>query len=428
MTDIQTAERASAGASAGAGEPTSPGGPTGPADPAGLTAPMQTLAFRTDPYPFYARMRHEDPVHRSPEGIWHLTRYTDVETALGDLRLSNDRDRMTTALAARDSRLKDLGKLAARLGRVMTNTDPPDHARLRKLVNKAFTARRIEALRGGIQAVVDGLVDEAVAAGRTADLIEAVAAPLPLTVICELFGVPVADRARVKVWFRALSNLGEDFGQAGAVIDQFEEYLSWLVRERRSAPGDDLISALVAAQARGDHLTDAELLSTCFMLITAGDDTTTNLIGNGTLALLRHPGQLARLREDPALIRPAMDELVRYDTPTQVIIRVVAEELDIAGRTLGVGDLVYLVLGSTNRDELRFSDPDRLDLARPDNRHLSFGNGPHFCLGGPLARLEAELAIGTLVRRLPALRLDTDTPQWKPNPLQRRLTALPVAY
>jgi cytochrome P450 len=373
-------------------------------------------------------MRREDPVHRSPDGIWYLTRYADVEVALGDLRLSNDRERITASLAARDGNLRNLSRLTGRLGRVMTNTDPPDHARLRKLVNKAFTARRIEALRERIRSVVDELLDAAVAAGPTMDVIGALASPLPTTVICELFGIPAEDREEVGTFFRRLGDLGEDIEQAEAVVDQFEVYLSRLIEERRREPADDLISALVTAQARGDQLTDEELLSTCFMLITAGDETTTNLIGNGTLALLRHPEELRRLREDPALIRPAVEELVRYDTPTQVIIRVVAEELRIGGRTLAEGDLVYLVLAATNRDPERFADPDRLDLRRAGNRHLAFGNGPHFCLGAPLARLEAEIAVGALVRRFPDLRLNSRTLTWRPNPLQRRLAALPVAY
>ncbi|MGE7437098.1 cytochrome P450 family protein [Kitasatospora sp. NPDC001175] len=418
------------------GETRTAAGPVGPGDPAAdpegpgdLAAEMHTPEFRRDPYPLYARMRRECPVHRSPQGIWYLTRYADVEAALGDLRLSNDRDRVTRALGALGGNPKELSRLTSRLGRVMTNTDPPDHARLRKLVNKAFTARRVEALRERVQAIVDGLLDRAVAAGPAMDLIEAVASPLPLSVVCELFGIPPEDRSRVKTWFRRLGSLTQDIVQAEAAIDEFEEYLSRLIRQRRADPGEDLISALVTAQARGDQLTDAELLSTCFVLVTAGDETTTHLIGNGTLALLRHPDQLARLRDEPSLIRTAVDELVRYDTPTQAIIRVAAEDVPIGGETLREGELVFLSLGSTNRDPERFDDPDRLDLSRPGNRHLSFGNGPHFCLGGPLAKLQAELAIGTLVRRLPQLRLaDGAVLEWRPNPLQRRLSALTLTY
>ncbi|MEV7864020.1 cytochrome P450 [Streptomyces hirsutus] len=394
-----------------------------------ITASMRTPEFLRDPYPLYARMRRECPVHRSPQGIWYITRYVDVEAALGDLRLSNDRERMTRALTARDGRLRNLGRLTGRLGRVMTNTDPPDHARLRKLVNKAFTARRVEALRDHIQTIVDDLIERAVAAGPPTDLIQAVAEPLPHTVTCELFGIPAADRTRVTSWFDRLGRLGDDIDAAEAAVDQFEGYLMRLVSERRAEPGDDLISALVARQAGGDHLTDEELLSTCFMLITAGDETSTHLVGNGVLALLRHPGELVRLRDRPDLIRSAVEELIRYDTPTQAIIRVVAEDVPLGGRVLRAGDLVYLVLASANRDPERFPDPDRLDLGRTGNRHLAFGNGPHFCLGAPLARLQAELTIGTLLRRLPHLSLeDSRLLEWHTNPLQRRLRTLPVSY
>ncbi|WP_371478933.1 cytochrome P450 [Kitasatospora sp. NBC_00315] len=401
----------------------------GPARPDDLAAALSTPEARRDPYPLYARMRREDPVHRSAQGIWYLTRYTDVEAALGDLRLSNDRDRMTRAFTALGGDLKALSRLTDRLGRVMTNTDPPDHARLRKLANRAFTARRVDALRDGVQRIVDRLIDEAVAAGPTMDLIQAVASPLPMSVVGELFGIPDEDRPRVNSWFQQFGRLAEDIDRSEAAIEEYEEYLSGLVRQRRREPGDDLISALVATQAQDDRLTDSELLSTCFVLITAGDETTTHLIGNGTLALLRHPDQLARLRADPHLIRDAVEELARYDTVTQAIVRVVAQDLEIGGRTMREGELVYLFLGATNRDPERFENPDRLDLSRRGNRHLSFGHGPHFCLGGPLAKLQAEVAVGTLVRRLPELRLAAGAElDWRPNPLQRRLCTLPIAY
>ncbi|MFF7365776.1 cytochrome P450 [Streptomyces sp. NPDC008125] len=400
-----------------------------PTRPDGLAAALLTPEARQDPYPVYARMRRDDPVHRSPQGIWYLTRHTDVETALGDLRLSNDRDRMTRAYSSLGGDLKALSRLTERLGRVMSNTDPPDHARLRKLANKAFTARRVEALRDGVQRIVDRLIDEAVAAGPAMELIEAVASPLPMSVVCELFGIPDEDRPQVKTWFSRFGRLSEDIDKSEAAIDAYEEYLAGLIRQRRREPGDDLISALVATQNKDDRLTDSELLSTCFVLITAGDETTTHLIGNGMLALLRHPDQLARLRADPDLIRGAVEELARYDTVTQAIVRVVAEDLEIGGRTLREGELVYLFLGATNRDPERFEDPDRLDLSRPGNRHLSFGHGPHFCLGGPLAKLQAEVAIGTLARRLPGLRLaDGAALEWRDNPLQRRLTTLPLIH
>lgn len=391
---------------------------------------LATPECRQDPYPRYAWMRREHPVYRSSQGIWYLTRYADIEAAVHDLRLSNDRERMTRALAARQGNLQRLSRLTRRLGRVVSNTDPPDHTRLRKLINKAFTARRIQGLRPRIQAIVDELLDAAVAAGPTMDLIATLASPLPTTVICELFGIPRSDQDRVRAWFHQLkgATTAEGLECAELMIEQFEGYLADLIRRRRAEPANDILSALVTAQDSGDQLTDDELLSTCFMLVTAGDETTTNLIGNSTLALLRHPDQLRRLRQDPTLIRSGIQELARYDSPSHMIIRVVAEAVQIGGQTLAEGDLVYLVLAAANRDPDRFPDPDQLDLGRCDNRHLSFGNGPRFCLGAPLARLQGEIAIGTLVQRLPMLRLDTETVQWQPSPTLRGPASLPIAY
>lgn len=260
------------------------------------------------------------------------------------------------------------------------------------------------------------------------DLITALASPLPVTVIGELFGIPHHDRERVTVWFHQLTNPTEGFEHLELTVEQLEDYLAGLIRRRQAEPADDIISALVTARERGDRLTDEELLSTCFVLITAGDATTTNLIGNGTLALLRHPDQLRRLRQDPTLIGSAVNELVRYDTPSQIFIRVVAETIEVGGQTLADGDLVYLVVAAANRDPDRFVDPDKLDLVRGNNRHLSFGKGAHFCLGAPLTRLETEIAIGTLVRRLPTVCLDTGTLEWRLNLMQRGLTRLPLVY
>jgi cytochrome P450 len=391
---------------------------------------LMTPELHQDPYRLYAQMRREHPVYRSSQGLWYLTRYADVEAALGDLRLSSDRERMTRALATRKGPMQRLSKLMQRLGRVMTNTDPPDHTRLRKLVNKVFTARRIQNLRPRIQEIVDELLDAALAAGPTMDLIPALASPLPFTVICELVGIPQSDQERVRAWYDQLRApiMAQSIERIEAIVTQVEDYLADLIRRRRADPADDIISALITVQERGDQLTDEEVIYTCFMLLPAGDETVTNLIGSGTLALLRHPDQLHRLHQDPTLIEPAIEELLRYDAPTQTIVRVVAEAVEINGQTLAEGDPVFLVLAAANRDPDRFYDPDRLDLTRPDNRHLSFGTGPHFCLGAPLARLEGEVAIGTLVRRLPTLRLDTETVQWRPNPVLRGLARLPLAY
>jgi cytochrome P450 len=396
---------------------------------------MATPEFRQDPYPLYARMRPEHPVYRSSQGVWYLTRYADVEAALHDLRLSSDQERILRALAAQQGPMQRVSKLGKRIGGSMLRADPPGHTRLRKLVNHAFTARRIQGLRPRIEMIVAELLDNAVAAGPPMDLIASLAYPLPITVICELLGVPHPDRQRVRDWSRILvdetagSDLTEEgIARAELAVEEFQGYLLDLIRKRRAEPADDILSALAAAAERGDQLTDDELVATSFVLLVAGHETTINLVGNGTLALLRYPDQLRRLQQDPTLIRSAVEELLRYDSPVQAVLRVVVGTVEVSGCTLGDGDLVLPMLGAANHDPDRFDDPDQLDVGRSNNRHLSFGNGPHFCLGAPLARLEGEIAIGTLVRRLPRLRLDTETLEWRPNLLLRGLNALPVAY
>jgi cytochrome P450 len=398
-----------------------------------ITREMATLKFRQDPYPMYARMRREHPVYRSSRGIWYLTRYADVDAALRDVRLSKDRERMRRWYAQRNG-TDAVGRLQERLGRSMLHADPPDHTRLRKPVSKAFTARQVNGLRPRIEEIADELLGVALAVGPTMDVITALAYPLSITVICELLGVPLSDRARIRAWSRQLVNQSEVVHTVETIqrieraVEEFADYLTNLVRKRRAEPADDLMSALVAVQDCGDRFTDDELISTCFLLLVAGHETTINLVGNSMLALLRHPGQLRRLRQDPALIRSAIEELLRYDGTVQITTRIVKGEVEIDGQTLSDGEAVFPVLGAANRDPDQFADPDRLDLGRIDNRHLSLSNGPHFCLGAPLARLEGEIAIGTLVRRLPRLRLDTDTLEWRPSPGLRGLEALPVAY
>jgi cytochrome P450 len=401
-----------------------------PVESVDFGAAMATPEFLYDPYPLYGRMRREQPVYRDRLGNWYLTRYADVEAALVDRRLSNDRERTTRALAAQEGESERLSRLTGRLGRVMTNTDPPEHKRLRQAANRAFTAWRVQDLRRRIAEIVDALLDAAVAAGPTADLVSALAAPLSVTLTLELFGIPDDERDAVTTWLGQMGGpaTAEGLDDVELAVKQFEGYLAELVGRRRIEPGDDIVSALVTAPDGGEALTDDELQATCLVLLTAGDQTTANLIGNATFALLRHPHQLSRLQADPRLIRSAIEELLRFDTPSQVVSRVVAEPVEIGGKGLCQGDMVYLVLAAANRDPERFVDPDRLDLARSGNRHLSFGNGPHHCLGASLTRLQAEIAIGALVRRLPALRLDTDVVEWRPNPMQRGPARLPVAY
>jgi cytochrome P450 len=404
--------------------------------PAGAFPPPQLLQ---DPYPFYRMLRTTQPVFRVPigdidsPGIWILTRHRDVQAVLKDARFSVVRQRAKIVEQYADQLA--LGVAVGEGGglRSMLVMDPPDHTRVRGLVSKAFTPRRVAALRPRIEAIVAELLDAI--GGREWDAIDALAAPLPAIVIAELLGVPSKDHRKFKEWSGELvSAVGA--GNPLAVREQFEkalarlvEYLSGIIEERRrsSTPGDDLISAMIEAQEERDALTDAELLATSNLLLLAGHETTTNLIGNGTLALLRHPDQLARLRADRTLLRSAIEELLRFDSPVQATARVPVEDVAIGDATLPAHAMVICGIGAANRDPDAFPEPDRLDLARADDQHLSFGFGVHFCLGAPLARLEAEVAFGALLDRFPKLELATDEPlTYRSNFILRGLTRLPL--
>jgi hypothetical protein len=385
--------------------------------------------FVADPYPMYHRLRAEDPVHHSPLGFWVLTRYPDVMAMLRDPRLI--KEPIAAFVAARFGMAVPPG-----LGLSMLDRDPPDHTRLRGLVSKAFTPRALERLRPEIQQIVDGLLDEVEARGSM-DLVEEFAYPLPVRVICEMLGVPVKDHERFKAWgldiARGLDAImlppDSEVGQRSvsgrrALADYFRE----LIAERRAAPRDDMLSALIAAEEAGDKLNEEELLATCILLLVAGHETTVNLIGNGTLALLRHPDQLRKLRERPGLIGTAVEELLRFDGPVQRTARIPSEDITIGGQTIPKGEMVMPFLGAADRDPTQFSDPDRLDITRADNRHIAFGMGIHFCLGAPLARLEGQIAINTLLARLPKLALATDRPQFRQSLTLRGLQALPLSF
>jgi cytochrome P450 len=385
--------------------------------------------FVADPYPTYRRLRAEDPVHHSPLGFWVLTRYEDVVAVLRDPRCA--KEAIAAFVAARFGVAVPPG-----IGLSMLDRDPPDHTRLRGLVSKAFTPRVVEGLRPRIQQIVDGLLAR-VESARSMDLIEAFAYPLPVVVICEMLGVPVEDHERFRAWgldiARGLDAIllppdSEVAQRSAAARHALAGYFRALIAERRAAPRGDLLSALIAAEEAGDTLSEDELLATCILLLVAGHETTVNLIGNGTLALLRHPDQLRRLRETPGLIAGAVEELLRYDGPVQRTARVPSEDVTIGGRMIGKGEMVMPFIGAADRDPAQFPDPDRLDVTRADNRHIAFGWGIHFCLGAPLARVEGQIAIGTLVRRLPKLALATDRPEYRQSLTLRGLKSLPVAF
>jgi cytochrome P450 len=385
--------------------------------------------FVADPYQTYHRLRATDPVHHSPLGFWVLTRYEDVVAVLRDPRLA--KEAIASVVAARFGVEVPVGMRLSMLDR-----DPPDHTRLRGLVSKAFTPRVVEALRPHIQQIVDGLLERVERAGSM-DLIEEFAYPLPVVVICEMLGVPVEDHERFKGWSleiaRSLDLILQppDSDLARRSVEArhaLTDYFRGLIAERRASPRADMLSALIAAEEAGDRLSEQELMATCILLLVAGHETTVNLIGNGTLALLRHPDELRRLRENPLLIGSAVEELLRYDGPVQRTARIPSAAVTIGGRTIEAGEMVMPFIGAADRDPAHFPDPDRLDIARSDNRHIAFGLGIHFCLGAPLARLEGQIAINTLVRRLPKLALATDRPEYRQSLTLRGLKTLPVAF
>jgi pimeloyl-[acyl-carrier protein] synthase len=384
--------------------------------------------FVADPYPTYQRLRTEDPVHESPLGFWVLTRYDDVVATLRDPRFA--KEPMITAVAAR------LGIPPATIGLSMLDRDPPDHTRLRGLASKAFTPRVVETLRPRVQEIVDGLLDRVEGAGGM-DLIEEFAYPIPVNVICEMLGVPVEDHEQFKGWSldlaRGLDSIllgpeSEIAKRSGRAREGLTEYMRGLIAARRAKPRADLLSALIAAEEAGDKLSEPELVATCILLLVAGHETTVNLIGNGMLALLRHPEQLALLRARPELIVTAVEELLRYDGPVQRTARTPTEDVTIADRLIAKGDIVMPFIGAADRDPAHFRDPERLEITRTENRHIAFGWGIHFCLGAPLARVEGQIAINTLVKRLPKLALATDQPEFRHSLTLRGLTALPVRF
>jgi pimeloyl-[acyl-carrier protein] synthase len=384
--------------------------------------------FIADPYPMYHRLRTEDPVHHSALGFWVLTRYEDVVTALRDPRLA--KEAIAPFVAAR------FGAPLPAMGLSMLDRDPPDHTRLRGLVSKAFTPRVVEGLRPRIQEIVDGLL-AGVAARGSMDLIEEFAYPIPVAVICEMLGVPIEDHERFKGWSIDIARgldliwLGpdSDVGRRSVAARQaLAEYFRGLIAQRRAAPRNDLLSGLIAAEEAGDKLNEMELLATCILLLIAGHETTVNLIGNGMLALLRHRDQLERLQRDPGLIASAVEELLRFDGPVQRTARIPSEDVTIGGHTIAKGEMVMPFIGAADRDPAQFPDPDRLDIGRSDNRHIAFGWGIHFCLGAPLARIEGQIAINTLLRRLPKVSLATDEPEYRSSLTLRGLKALPVAF
>lgn len=395
----------------------------------GIESPLAQADYKANPYAYYAQLRQDAPVHKTilPTGdeVYLVTRFDDVQAGLKDSRLvKNIRN-------ARPPRWVD--KLGLNLNNTnMLKADPPEHTRLRKLANDAFKPKYINQMRGHIEEIANGLIDQVEVAGKM-DLIADYAFPLPITVISEMLGVPAKDHEKFNKWSSdliasgALSSESPHFGKD---ILQLANYVRQLVADHHKNPKDDLVSQLIDAEEDGDKLNDREVIGTTILLLIAGHETTVNLIGNGMLALLQYPEQMDKLKQDPTLIKPAVEELLRFVNPVQAVNRFAAEEVTIAGTTIPKGAHVMMVVAAANHDTTHFDHADTLNITTDEARHVAFSQGIHYCLGAPLARLEGEIAFATLLKRLPNIRLAVPAGQltWRPAFELRGLNNLPVTF
>ncbi|MCY3993541.1 MAG: cytochrome P450 [Caldilineaceae bacterium] len=379
----------------------------------GISFDLTSRKVRADPYEVYERLRSENPIHRMRLiNAWALTGYDDALAILQDHRRFSSGE----------------NKLEYAPYRTMLDLDPPDHTRLRSLVSKAFTPRAVAALGPRIQEIVDELLDEL--AGRDSfDLIGDFAFPLPVIVIAEMLGIPAEDRDKFNVWSNDIALAvepilsGEEIVRVERASDEIIEYFEGIIEQRRMDPRDDMLSALLAAEEEGDRLSHDELLGTLMLLLVAGNETTRSLIGNGMLALLKNPEQLQRLRDSPDLLDTSIDEMLRYDSPVQFIIRVVMEDVEFKGKQFRAGQKVIILVGAANRDPTVFADPGALDIGREEKSHISFGRGIHYCLGSPLALLEARVAFANLVERFSSIEL-VEEPEFRDQIVLRGVESL----
>jgi cytochrome P450 len=390
--------------------------------------------FMLNPYPTYDHLRATTPIlYHQDTDLWFFSTHEDIDTLLRDRRLGRSIDpvlsREQRGVPPPSPELAPFNKLSENS---MFDKEPPDHTRLRSLVHKVFTPRRVESLRGHIQNIADHLLDQVQSNGRM-EVLEDFAVPLPVQVIAELLGVPEADRQHLRPWSNdivkmyELDHTQEQERRAVQAAIEFAAYLRDLSRERRRQPQDDLISALAAVEDGGDRLSEDELISVCVLLLNAGHEATVNVIGNGLWALFQFPDQLATLKANPPLVKTAIEELMRYDTPLQLFRRWVLEDMSYKDFQFRQGDQLSFLYGAANRDPARFANPNALDITREDNPHITFGGGIHYCLGAPLARLELHIAFGTLLRRLPNLQLD-GAPEYRETFVIRGLKELWVRF
>jgi hypothetical protein len=396
---------------------------------------LAALEFYADPHPVFHQLREQAPVYWSEAwGAWLLTRYDDVSAVLRQADRFSSAGRVRYLLEQLPSETRRQVSAVERHYEIgLAHSDPPDHTRLRALLNRVFTPRMIEERRPRIQRVVDDLLDQIADNGQM-DIIADFAYPLPATIIAEMIGAPSSDIALFRQWATDVNRLFELGGRIEASSAQalqtslqgMKAYIAGLVAERQRQPQDDILGRLVAAEEQADKLTLDELASTAVTFFVAGHETTTNLIGNGLLALLRHPDQLAELRDNPALINSAVEEMLRYDPSVPRGWRIATQDVEMRGKTIRKGALLFPILSAANRDPEHFPDPDRFDIRRQPNRHLAFGYGIHFCLGAPLARLEAEVAVNTILRRFPDIQLADAPLTWRRDIAIRSLNALNV--
>lgn len=396
---------------------------------------LEQPEVRANPYPFYAHLRSLEPVHWDEElGFWVLTRYADIASVYHDPRFSR-----AQGLRRGFERLPEPEQVIAEpvfrsFSKTMFYSDPPYHTRLRGLVNSAFTPAAVEQMRPYVQQTVDDLLSRVQANGKM-DMIHDFAYPLPILVIAHMLGLPAEDRIQFKQWsddlFAILGSVPhatELMERAARSLHELTNYITELSEARRAQPRIDLLTALVEAVEGGERLTHEELVANVIILLSAGHETTSNLIGNGLLALVRNPEQMKTLQERPMLIASAVEEMMRYDNPVQISYRSAADDVEIGGKCIRKGQLVNSILAAGNRDPERFTEPDRFDVTRDEGRHVGLGLGIHFCLGAPLLRLEAQIAFSTLLRRFPRIALATETLEWQEHPIFRGVKSLPVVF
>ncbi|MBE8970981.1 cytochrome P450 [Nostocales cyanobacterium LEGE 12452] len=389
--------------------------------------------FQANPYPIYHNLRSVEPIHQSFPGMWVLTRYIDAKAVLRDPRFcvtkisKNIKDKSTYL------EQQDFNTLAQALDKWLIFLNPPEHTRLRGLISKAFTATTINFLRPQIQKITDELINK-VRYKESMDIMSDFACPLPCSVIAAILGIPIEHWFKLYQWSDTLSHILDplrslkDYEQMNTVALEFTDYFKSLISQRQKSPQQDLLSALITVKEQDKKLSEQEIISVCMLLFFAGEETTVNLISNGMLALLRHPQQMEQLKTQPILIQSAVEEMLRYDSPIQIITRIATENVDIDGITIPFGEKVLVILGAANRDPAQFPDPDHFDIRRANNSHLAFVDGIHYCLGAVLARIEAEIAINTLVQQFSDIKLSKDELEWCNKVGSRRLKALPITF